>query len=89
MTIRKTLTFAALALIFAGGASALEQSRADTQAAQPTPLTSALEGAFRLAQTATCISDGKRYKKGARLCMRGVYHYCNSRGLWEPSNQKC
>ena len=95
MTKMRTLAFATITLALAGGASAVETTnqvemiRNQPQAAQSLPLSSVLGGEFRLSQTATCIKNHKLIIKGARLCMSGLWNYCNSRGLWEPSNQTC
>ncbi|WP_127112363.1 hypothetical protein [Shimia sediminis] len=89
MTKLKTLAATALIFAFAGSGFALEQTEITPSVQQSTPQSSTLDSEYRLSQTATCILDGKRYNKGARMCIGGVYNYCNSKGLWEPSNQTC
>ena len=88
MTI-KMFAVAAMTLAFATSASAGGTQMTPVPDSGSSAATERLVDTLRLAQTATCIHNGKRYNKGARLCMGGVYHYCNSRGLWEPSNLTC
>lgn len=85
----KQLVAASIALTLAGSALAIEQTGIQTPPGQSAPTTSVLDSEYRLSQTATCILNGKRYNKGARMCIGGVYNYCNSRGQWEPSNLQC
>lgn len=89
MPTLKTLATATLALVISSSAFAVEQPAIQTTNEQTLPRMSTAEGEFRLSQTATCLLDGKRYNKGARMCIGGVYNYCNSKGLWEPSNLTC
>jgi hypothetical protein len=89
MTTLKTLAIAALTLVVAGGATAVEQSPAQATGAQSAPGISISDGTLRLSYTATCLHEGERYSEGARLCMDGRYHNCNSKGLWVKTNLAC
>lgn len=88
MNIRM-FTAAAMTLAFATSATASEALMTPTPNSSTKTATEQALETLQLAQTATCLANGKRYSKGARLCMGGFWNYCNSRGLWEPSNQKC
>jgi hypothetical protein len=95
MTKLKILAIATTTLALACGAATAEttieyeQFGHQATSTQSAPNFGVLGNAFRLSQAATCIHDGERYSEGARLCMGGVWQYCNSRGLWEPSKQSC
>lgn len=85
MTIRKTLALATITFALASGAMAVEP----VQTPQPGSPLSISGGELRLAQTATCLHDSKRFNKGARVCMNGYFHNCNKYGLWVKTNAKC
>ncbi|NDR56104.1 hypothetical protein [Aliiruegeria sabulilitoris] len=89
MTRSLAFAIAAFTLAFTGNALAIDQTGLQALAPKPAPFTELLDGQYRVSQSATCLLNGERYNKGARMCIGGVFNYCNDKGLWEPSNQKC